>query len=529
MMFRRLLSLALSVALLQSSAAPAFSQYNTGAARGQAVTPVVLPAFQGAPQIGLPQGVSLDLQGFDAAGLELDLSVEKGQTLLEIPGVLAPEAQALAGRDLAPSAEIAASLDAQAAALPGVSAVAQGKRGTALSGLSGLQRGLSLSDLDGIFDGFRRGEGAAVETAPALAANREDRAERRARQLAERKAAKKARVAKLQVNLLPEETQPKTTLREKVQAFSSKFDVVLRAAVFSMFVPAAAEILFGGFGQVFGSPMKMLLESGSPLFSVGMVVIGGLTTVASIAFFFRNATFAKTLSPARRAAIFGLAAVLVTLTGVSSAFNTQAYLQAGAVGFALFTTFFNAAGEEVLFRGGVFNWLKKRFTGKYGVFAAMTLSSLAFAAFHIPFWGLIPSAFAFHFIEGMVFAHVYHKTKSLGAAAWGHALVNYFGYGFFYPPALLSLLAVGALGLGLIALGWRKFYPQTFKPWRLALMGILVAAMPAYVNIAQAGGAVSVTDVLFLVAVAGAMISAFWDFFAAVFGALRSLFTRKKA
>jgi membrane protease YdiL (CAAX protease family) len=74
-----------------------------------------------------------------------------------------------------------------------------------------------------------------------------------------------------------------------------------------------------------------------------------------------------------------------------------------------------AFGEEMLFRGFVFNVVKKR----WGLVAGVLISGVAFAVGHTYALGLVPV-----FLVGAAFALAYHRTGSLWVPVIMHALNN---------------------------------------------------------------------------------------------------------
>jgi hypothetical protein len=72
-------------------------------------------------------------------------------------------------------------------------------------------------------------------------------------------------------------------------------------------------------------------------------------------------------------------------------------------------------GEEMLFRGFLFNILKRRF----GLAAGLVVSGLLFAAPHTYVLGLLPV-----FLMGLVLAWIYHNSGSLWVPVIVHATNN---------------------------------------------------------------------------------------------------------
>lgn len=84
-------------------------------------------------------------------------------------------------------------------------------------------------------------------------------------------------------------------------------------------------------------------------------------------------------------------------------------------------------GEEMFFRGFLFNVLKQR----WGVGAGVVVSGLLFAAVHTYALGLIPV-----FLLGMALAWVYHNSGSLWTSILIHATNNTLAvlFVYFFPP-----------------------------------------------------------------------------------------------
>lgn len=73
--------------------------------------------------------------------------------------------------------------------------------------------------------------------------------------------------------------------------------------------------------------------------------------------------------------------------------------------------------EELIFRGLIYRYLRKRF----GVLAAISVSSLVFAVVHFNFDSAI-----YYFIIGVVLSVVFERTKNLYASICLHALFNFY-------------------------------------------------------------------------------------------------------
>ncbi|MBA4492747.1 CPBP family intramembrane glutamic endopeptidase [Paenactinomyces guangxiensis] len=72
--------------------------------------------------------------------------------------------------------------------------------------------------------------------------------------------------------------------------------------------------------------------------------------------------------------------------------------------------------EEIFFRGMIYGFLRKRFN----MFHSLWISAILFSLAHWPNWNIL----LLNFINGILFAYVYEKTKSAFASAFVHALVN---------------------------------------------------------------------------------------------------------
>lgn len=93
-------------------------------------------------------------------------------------------------------------------------------------------------------------------------------------------------------------------------------------------------------------------------------------------------------------------------------------------------------GEEMLFRGFVFNVLKHRFARRvWGMAVALVVSSALFTAGHTYALGLLPV-----FLFGLLLAWVYHNTGSLWTVIIIHATNNTISVlaAFFFPSLLAN-------------------------------------------------------------------------------------------
>ena len=80
-------------------------------------------------------------------------------------------------------------------------------------------------------------------------------------------------------------------------------------------------------------------------------------------------------------------------------------------------------GEELLFRGVLYRWLRQRWGVPVGVIA----SALLFGAVHLdPYWAAQAATF------GVFFAILYEKSGSIWPAYLGHALINMTGVAMLY-------------------------------------------------------------------------------------------------
>ncbi len=77
--------------------------------------------------------------------------------------------------------------------------------------------------------------------------------------------------------------------------------------------------------------------------------------------------------------------------------------------------------EEAFFRGFVFSGL----TAKYGILVAGAISAAVFAAAHLSLGSLLPV-----FVTGILFAWLYHRTKSVWAPFSAHAGQNLIALSF---------------------------------------------------------------------------------------------------
>ncbi len=112
----------------------------------------------------------------------------------------------------------------------------------------------------------------------------------------------------------------------------------------------------------------------------------------------------------------GVFAKLVGLMGFkeggrSIPINTPAWLIVNVVITAIIPAFF----EEIIFRGMIFNGLKK-----CGLFVAVALSSVFFMIEHLSFY-----SFVYPLIMGVVFCLIYHKTKSIAYTMITHFCNNF--------------------------------------------------------------------------------------------------------
>ena len=80
-------------------------------------------------------------------------------------------------------------------------------------------------------------------------------------------------------------------------------------------------------------------------------------------------------------------------------------------------------GEEMLFRGALYTWLRD----KWGVWPAVAGSSVIFGAFHVnPYWAVVTA------VIGVVLAMVYEKSGSMWPAAMVHGTYNSLGITLIY-------------------------------------------------------------------------------------------------
>ncbi|WP_396021192.1 lysostaphin resistance A-like protein [Bacillus sp. S/N-304-OC-R1] len=82
-----------------------------------------------------------------------------------------------------------------------------------------------------------------------------------------------------------------------------------------------------------------------------------------------------------------------------------------AAAINLFTTFYIALTEEVIFRGFVFSSLRE----EHSMFISIVFSMFLFILFHLPKWeSLLSSPYLFHLIaSGIVFTLIYIKSTTL--------------------------------------------------------------------------------------------------------------------
>ncbi len=80
-------------------------------------------------------------------------------------------------------------------------------------------------------------------------------------------------------------------------------------------------------------------------------------------------------------------------------------------------------GEEMLFRGALYTWLRN----KWGVWPAVVGSSVVFGAFHLnPYWAAVTAA------VGLALAWVYEKSGSVWPAVIVHGVYNSVGITLIY-------------------------------------------------------------------------------------------------
>ena len=72
--------------------------------------------------------------------------------------------------------------------------------------------------------------------------------------------------------------------------------------------------------------------------------------------------------------------------------------------------------EEIFYRGFLYRWLRTRF----GLIAALILSSLIFTIVHIPTYNVMPV----NFLSGVIFAWAYERTSSVWPPVIIHGLTN---------------------------------------------------------------------------------------------------------
>ena len=72
--------------------------------------------------------------------------------------------------------------------------------------------------------------------------------------------------------------------------------------------------------------------------------------------------------------------------------------------------------EEIFYRGFLYRWLRTRF----GLIAALILSSLIFTIVHIPTYNFMPV----NFLSGVIFAWAYERTSSVWPPVIIHGLTN---------------------------------------------------------------------------------------------------------
>ncbi len=95
----------------------------------------------------------------------------------------------------------------------------------------------------------------------------------------------------------------------------------------------------------------------------------------------------------------------------------------GLIGMLLVVGLFIPFAEELLFRGALYGWLRRRL----GVPAAALLSALLFSGVHRIVW-LIPALA----VVGVILALVYERSGSLWPAVLVHALFNSLGVVLVY-------------------------------------------------------------------------------------------------
>ncbi|MBU1112793.1 MAG: CPBP family intramembrane metalloprotease, partial [Candidatus Omnitrophica bacterium] len=98
---------------------------------------------------------------------------------------------------------------------------------------------------------------------------------------------------------------------------------------------------------------------------------------------------------------------------------------AGIVIFFIAAAIFAPIVEEISNRAGYYDGIKRGLGDKkISRTIAVVISSLLFAALHIPSWGFYPDTFLFHLTGGIVLALAYQLSGSLWVAIGTHAILN---------------------------------------------------------------------------------------------------------
>lgn len=160
-------------------------------------------------------------------------------------------------------------------------------------------------------------------------------------------------------------------------------------------------------------------------------------------------------------------ALVLGVAGLAAAGWSILFLHSplGLLALLAFNTVVSATGEEVMFRRGVFAWLRKRFEargGRHGLIWAVALSSVVFSLMHLPGHGFTMNLFVLKALLGVVLALLYHRTGNLAVPAAAHSVYNLLVT--FLAPLVGALQFLPFAGLASIAVLGVAFLLLRFLP-----------------------------------------------------------------